>query len=955
MKLFAGIDVRGGDKTIAAAFRAIGDRVETLPAPRSFCEVGADTEDYHWLCSWAWSLKPQTALTWLTEYPQGSGDGGSRFIGGLLLFLAAEAARREAREGFVWPAVHERFHPETRRLLFAQGQPTQLYKEAIEATARLLKLRHVFGLEGTQNYYVSIYVQFGFTQKGLAQLPFWLAGHAQTKAIQYLLGSPFSSETFRKLWSALRNYRQNNIAETRLRQILESSPWVLPEWGDELVLRARERPDLGTVSSDHVEADAEQPLSFLGQPRFQWEPPADPRFMSELTNLVALGLSEKHYVARGGNNVLATLLRQPDETYLCPESVSLPCDVAQPVITLVGDSGALHASLQLDLWESTEDVTVFELPSGRRLNAWQDPMSPKKTYVLLTAPDLKIDPPPSVWRLIAGQSRQLSLLPTDWSLQLQVLLDGEVLWTPYLGTGRRPIAAEPAWTRAVLPRPPSSEVALGQPLQLLIVGLTQDIMLDFVRLGTRPLEFEQNGETAKVKARITPEVAASELNLTLGLRQGNERVRVRRTMHLGVAGATRFTERGWETLNPRGELTVQEAQTYTYKLFLPNPWGSERLHELALLEGSTYSRRLWQKPQPLGKLAGFGAPLVIRGPYNWTENTDVLTLARTVVDPGIVGEVECEEDCLLRIHLRLPIEPGSQHQVVCWSEGDQPDILPSASITVLEQTCWQVNYRPSNPSRLIVAVAYAGVRLGAWWPARLDEVLDPPVAGPSSPTTTAALIRWMHLPILSPSFLHTISAFARHHPAETLAAWLLDKGLSEALSFAAIGEEWMAAIRQVFADWFPEPEQTHAIVKTLSVDSAAQPLWTAARWLMRVDPLLMGRVVRSWFKDIDSSSREQSLAAAQIQALQHQLARLSENASDKDLRNRQEEILDQAATVMQVDSGFLESGIVRRAVETLTGGSLSLLDSTNLGVALAVAPLREYLGLRILGEVVRRL
>lgn len=183
MKLFTGIDARRGDQTIGAAFRIIGKRVKALPPPRSLCEVGADSEDSHWLCTWAWSLQPQTALKWLTEYRRGAGDNApvalSQVIGSLFLFLAAEAARREAREGYVWPAVHEKFQSETRRLLFAQGQPTQLYKEAIEVAAHLLKLRHVFGLEGTQNYYVSIYIQFGFTQKGLAQLPFWLAGHVQ--------------------------------------------------------------------------------------------------------------------------------------------------------------------------------------------------------------------------------------------------------------------------------------------------------------------------------------------------------------------------------------------------------------------------------------------------------------------------------------------------------------------------------------------------------------------------------------------------------------------------------------------------------------------------------------------------------------------------------------------------------------------------------------------------------
>ena len=79
-----------------------------------------------------------------------------------------------------------------------------------------------------------------------------------------------------------------------------------------------------------------------------------------------------------------------------------------------------------------------------------------------------------------------------------------------------------------------------------------------------------------------------------------------------------------------------------------------------------------------------------------------------------------------------------------------------------------------------------------------------------------------------------------------------------------------------------------------------------------------------------------------------------QNASDRELRTRQEEILTQVAGVMHVDGNFLERGIVRRAMETLTGITLSSLDAMNLGVALGVAPFREYLGLRVLGEVTQR-
>jgi hypothetical protein len=811
-KLFSGIDPKGGEGTIHAAVLAIVRRLQALPTPRSLCELGGNSEDYRWLCEWAWDLTPQIADKWLAGFWSGIAKGADAG-GSLLLLLAAEAARREAREGHVWPAVENKFQPRTQRLLFVRGHPTPLYKEAIEAAARLWKLRHVFGLEGTQNYYVSIYLQFGFTQKGLAQLPFWLAGYAQTAAIQHLLDSAFGSATFTQLWSALRDFRQNRITEKHLRQTLETNPWVLPEWVDEIVLRAREKLEIDTPSTSQAEANDDQPLSFLEPSRLQWDPPAEPLFVSRPINLSALGLSTERYEVRIGSRVIATLLRQPDETYLLDrEALLFPCEIGQPVMTLVDDMGSLSTSISVDLWEPTEDVTVYELPCGRRLDAWKSQLNPGKTYVLLTAPDLEIQPSPAIWRWIGGKSRKLSLLSPDWSPQLQALLDGEVLWMPHVSSGSRQIQPEPAWVRGVqlISKASNSQVTLGEVLRLRVIGLSPGVQMDFVRLGTQPLDFKQNGELVEVNAfSVTTDIAASGLNFTLGLRQGDERVRIRRTIdHLDIVGGARLTEKGWELVDPRGQLTVQEARLHTYKLFLPRQWKGKQIRELGLIEGTTYSRQLGQKPRPLGTLAGFGAPLVIRGPYNWNENVDVLKLARTVVDPGVIQKVECYEDSPFLIHLRLPIEPGAQHQVVCWSGDDGFNIIPLEHISVSEPTCWQVGYRPLSPKQLIVAIAYAGERLGSWWPANLEDMFNPSAV--ISPTTTAALVRWMHLPILQLSLLPKISAFARYYPAETLATWLLDKGLPEELSFAAIGEEWLAAIHQVFADRLPEPEQAQA-------------------------------------------------------------------------------------------------------------------------------------------------
>jgi len=105
----------------------------------------------------------------------------------------------------------------------------------------------------------------------------------------------------------------------------------------------------------------------------------------------------QHVLAQDKGHYLlpnSTLLRQPDETYMPdPVFIRLSSDVGQPVIALVDDMDSVHSTHPVDLWDPTEEVTVYELPSGRRLDAWHDRMSPRKSYALLAAPDLELMAP----------------------------------------------------------------------------------------------------------------------------------------------------------------------------------------------------------------------------------------------------------------------------------------------------------------------------------------------------------------------------------------------------------------------------------------------------------------------------------------------------------------------------------------------------------------------------------
>ncbi len=81
-------------------------------------------------------------------------------------------------EGRLWVTFQrECFHNTTLQVLFIQGQPKRAYKDTLEAAARWLQIRHVFGIEGLQSWFDTISLQFGFTHQGfLHRLPEWLVG-----------------------------------------------------------------------------------------------------------------------------------------------------------------------------------------------------------------------------------------------------------------------------------------------------------------------------------------------------------------------------------------------------------------------------------------------------------------------------------------------------------------------------------------------------------------------------------------------------------------------------------------------------------------------------------------------------------------------------------------------------------------------------------------------------------
>ena len=164
MRVFKDLSrVGAGDTSLVNIVNAIIPRLYSLPAPRSLCELNMDEDDYQWICRWARLLSESRVRRWLDNVYFRSFElresGGAltyaEAFGCVFLLFASEIARREAREGSVWTEVWRRFPSSVGGVLFDNRRhPKYNLKWAMENSAKKLNLRHVYGIEGTQEYYV---------------------------------------------------------------------------------------------------------------------------------------------------------------------------------------------------------------------------------------------------------------------------------------------------------------------------------------------------------------------------------------------------------------------------------------------------------------------------------------------------------------------------------------------------------------------------------------------------------------------------------------------------------------------------------------------------------------------------------------------------------------------------------------------------------------------------------
>ncbi len=969
MKVFNGISPSDGEKTVFDAVVAILERAQEqrlFSSKWSLAELQLDDDDFEWLCNWTVNLSGITVYLWLEVEPWrgiciGTREGSrSAALGSLLLLFVAENARRNASEGILWATFpQEQFSKSTLRLLYANGQPTRSFKDAVEAAARWLNLRHVFGIEGLQNWFDTVYLQFGFTYRGfIRRLPEWLIGQGGTQAIQHLLAGQIRSETFCTLWDALRNFRRSNVKLEQLKTILARNPWVLPEWIDELATQATARIELGDgreIRTSGIE-DAFEP--FLDEPILRWNTPQAPQFVCRISNIAKFDLSEPIYYITVGEQICAQLCRNVDGVYLFhpSEEIVLPIITPLLVATLISSADQIVSSLTLTLWDDNDEINVFRASTGKRIDAWQDMMRSEVTYFIITVQDLVLSPESSHWYRLDAQGTKLSIIGQGWSPSLNVQLEKQIFWQPNSKYGSK--GEEPRWVRSVdvsLFNTPNV-VSFGDPVQVKI-HYPEGTSISFIRLNAKAMSFI----VVDAQHVITESIAVNpgmlfhgshlaELCFTLGIRKNTTITRVSRALNLAVVGAGMLSMQGWTVLQPDIAMTVEQAKTLPIQIFRSN------IKQWALLEGDIWVGRPHYTPRPIGSLAGLGASIRLRkGPYNAVEKD--VPLVREVIDHGIINDISnnsSPSSTNLSIHLTHPLELGEEHRVVVWNE-DGTLCMWSQEDTVFEvdNASWYLQLPSSLSHPLIAAVAYGGVRLGTWWLSTWCDVLHRNNA--QHPREVAALLRWFQLPILSDRWFSHIRQFSRDYGGSILPVWLSDDSSLMGLHWSVADDHWLSAVRIVFKSWRPNDMDARKVVSQLGGTSEVpEELLMRTAWrLLRVDPFLMGKVVRLFIRNVClprlglTSTRKfmHTLIAAFAESL---------NDNDDDLLQKKALLLEKVSDTMgYIDTNFIKRGLIEPALRSFRGGSLNMLEENNIELALNIEPFRRLLGIQIL-EVIER-
>ena len=790
--------------TLEQIYKPLSEIAAEFNRPWSLAELRLNKDDLDFLRSWFGYLTPKSVENWFKTVMLSKIDSDMfisyrQMFGSILLCAGTEVCREESREDSVWPAIRSilpKSHDLRNELFLPNGQPSSLTKSIIIDATRDLNLRHAIDIEGTQQWFITIKLQFGFTFRGAKhRLAEWLVGIGRPHAIQYLNGDSdipeLASISFQSLWRVLSQYRRDLVTETEVRETLKNNPWVKINWINDLLEESKARIDsLGSgewfineynISEEQVTNEELCPITNVA---LYWPQGENPRLEFSLDKEAIVGevfrtdISELDFYVDGKK--ICRWLRQRDgswagdgKIYAEPEIYKTQPNLSPQVLIIQSASG--DKLVEWDLTDSglSDEVIAFDLERQRIVNTGVEQLEPSKHYAIICDCKSEIQGCEPDDFFYSQNKRKVARLSPPLNENICVIYEDFVLWQPIREFDQRLNIS------LTLSTSTNEMLSLNDRSSFILNGLPEDAIDVKLLIHKKSYDLEQiaEGWRTNKEITITPELAAGKRRVRVRFSH-NDRTYTRQprlVLKLLDVALPHYKEGNNEIsykILKSGDQFSRSIGTTHLKI-----WPPSEENNTTVFEGHYKVGKIRNHKIKLNDFTGYGGELSI---LNGCNNYD---LNITCHDTGCIRYfTPAMLRCDAQIFLLSDKEYEERYAVYMWILGrnNKANFLKLPSDSILETSTNRVWKIRDDHNPMAVALTWKGYWLGSWW--SCEAIRDYINNQNNLLERDYAILKWLRVPVLNSTIYSTLKKAILIKPSYFIKNWLYDYNLPSEIS-----------------------------------------------------------------------------------------------------------------------------------------------------------------------------
>ncbi len=617
---------------------------------------------------------------------------------GLILFIfECEYIRRNASCEEVWQTLSQVMHDSCCKSLFnSLGHATPKHKLLIKEVVIRFDIRNIFNnTEDVQSWFDTFFLQIGFPRKGIKNLSTWLSNINLTYAQKVLLNPDDLnySESFRNLYTALKEIKTLGDIDEDTLKLITSSPWILEDWIPEILTV------LSNANSFHCSN------SLLTKVKLAYDD--KPEFLVEVQLLVDNINEPKIFIECNGKK--QCFLRNNQGKYEDLEhsnTIRVPFAQASEVLDIYvyDERGVLITEKEFELW-SEDEVTLFDI-QGRQLDQKDRGIKPDSIAYAIMPNDLKIKPDIP---FVSGSDFNIYKL-TDCSTQkYEVFLDDCLVWSSedLFAEHNLRLEAKNNLKNIELKADPSKPNSFVLTIEHTSEVVIKEIVSELIFLPFKSINATKT--TSEVFA-IAQRAGTQSFKITYEYK--NQSYKLKKELLIPKAGVlASYRRQEYQALNHNDHLTLNKLKDSRFKIFHQDKLFSDDIGDLFFIEGGNILYKFKDKLQKgIKKCLGYGGSLGLRAnPINNLDDTDV-SITKCVLDTGVIDEVGLNKK---RVSIKLisSIIPTHDHQIICLANDSHLHLI--TNIQTSEDGLWNIEVPDENFA--CIGVVYKYQIIGQFW------------------------------------------------------------------------------------------------------------------------------------------------------------------------------------------------------------------------------------------------